>query len=166
LSWILVGTSGLKLYWKLLGNHTPEMVWRMPNVRGLIETLGGSPVLTVALSLCLMLWCGFRVARVEAGGFALATLCALLVSYHGHVYDYVLLVIPVLWILNRAISTGSSRWSFWPALFFLMTPVYVLLTRYQATWTFALPLLLLAFAVACPRPRPNYYSSPAGEALP
>src|SRR5205823_2821169 len=42
-SWMLVGTSGLNLYWQLLGNHTPEMVWRMPNVRGLVESLGGPP---------------------------------------------------------------------------------------------------------------------------
>src|SRR5438034_250427 len=42
-SWVLVGTSGLRLYWNLLSHHTPEMVWRMPNLRGLVESLGGSP---------------------------------------------------------------------------------------------------------------------------
>src|SRR5207245_10136006 len=57
-SWMLVGTSGLRLYWHLLGNHTPEMAWRMPNLRGLVESLGGPPTLSVALSLCLVLWCG------------------------------------------------------------------------------------------------------------
>src|SRR5882724_3373892 len=150
-SWMLVGTSGLRLYWQLLGNHTPEMVWRMPNVRGLVESLGGPPTLSVALSLCLVLWCGLTVARMESGAFPLAILCAVLVSYHSHVYDYVLLVIPVLWILNRAIHSEASLWSFWPAMFFPMTPVYVLLTRYQATWVFVLPLLLLAFTIVHPR---------------
>jgi len=165
-SWMLVGTSGLRLYWQLLGNHTPEMVWRMPNLRGLVESFGGSPTLSVALSLCLVLWCGWTVARMEAGGFPLATLCAVLVSYHGHVYDYVLLVIPVLWILNRAVCTQSWLWSFWPAMFFLMTPVYVLLTRYQATWVFALPLLLLAFTISHPRKILSRYPIPVREAVP
>jgi len=165
-SWMLVGTSGLRLYWQLLGNHTPEMVWRMPNLRGLVESLGGPPILTVALSICLALWCGLTVARMETGGFPLATLSAVLASYHGHVYDYVLLVIPVLWTLNRAVRTQSSLWSFWPAMFFLMTPVYVLLTRYQATWVFALPLLLLAFTIAHPRKVLSCYPSPVREAVP
>jgi len=165
-SWMLVGTSGLRLYWQLLANHTPEMVWRMPNVRGLVESLGGSPTLSVALSLCLVLWCGLTVARMESGAFPLAILCAVLVSYHGHVYDYVLLVIPVLWILNRAIHSEASLWSFWPAMFFPMTPVYVLLTRYQATWVFALPLLLLGFTIAHPRKVLSCYPSPVREAVP
>jgi hypothetical protein len=165
-SWMLVGTSGLRLYWQLLGNHTPEMLWRMPNLRGLVESLGGAPTLSVALSLCLVLWCGWTVARMETGGFPLATLCTVLVSYHGHVYDYVLLAIPVLWILNRAIHIESSLWSFWPAMFFLMTPVYVLLTHYQATWVFALPLLLLAFTIAHPRKILSCYPGPVREAVP
>jgi Glycosyltransferase family 87 len=166
LSWTLVGTSGLKLYCQLLGNHTPEVVWRMPNLRGLVETLGGPPVLTLALSVALFVWCGWRVKRMKAGEFALATIGALLVSYHGHVYDNILLVIPVLWMLNRASLTENASWSVWPALLFLTTPVYVLLTRYEATFIFAILFLLLAFAGARALPRPKCYPEPVREALP
>ena len=147
-SWMLVGTSGLRLYWQLLGNHTPEMVWRMPNVRGLVESLGGPPTLSVALSLCLVLWCGLTVARMESGAFPLAILCAVLVSYHGHVYDYVLLVIPVLCAVEEALRKKSREYALWPALFFMMLPVYVLLTRWHATWMFSLLFLTLAVMIS------------------
>jgi Glycosyltransferase family 87 len=147
-SWMLVGTSGLRLYWQLLGNHTPEMVWRMANVRGLVESLGGPPTLSVALSLCLVLWCGLTVARMESGAFPLAILCAVLVSYHGHVYDYVLLVIPVLCAVEEALRKKSREYALWPALFFMMLPVYVLLIGWHATWMFALLFLTLAVTIS------------------
>jgi Glycosyltransferase family 87 len=162
---VMVGTSGLRLYWNLLARHTPEMVWRMPNLRGAVESLGGPPALTVVLSLCLVLGCGLMVSGMEAGEFPLATACALLVSYHGHVYDEVLLVIPVLWTLNRAIRNEDSIWEFWPALFFLIMPVYVLLTHYQATWTLALPILPLAISIVGPFTSVSRGLRCVGEAL-
>jgi hypothetical protein len=150
LSWILVGSSGLMSYYQLLRHHTPEMAWRMPNIRGVVESLGGSPALIIALSLCVVLWCGLRVARSEAGAFATAIVCAELVSYHGHSYDGVLLLVPILWALNRAVLERSSLRAFWPALFFLMLPAYVLLARYNAWCVLAFPLLALAVAVSRP----------------
>jgi len=165
ISWILVGTSGLRLYWQLLNHHTPEMVWRMPNIRGLVESLGGSPALTIVVSLCLILWCGLRVGRLETGVFAAAVVCTTLVSYHGHIYDDVLLLVPILWALNLAVLERSPLWAFWPALFFLMMPGLVLLTHYKATWVLALPLLLLAFMVSRPAQVLRPYRSHLGEAL-
>ncbi len=150
LSWILVGSSGLTSYYQLLRHHTPEMAWRMSNIRGVVESLGGSPALIIALSLCVMLWCGLRVARSEAGAFATAIVCAELVSYHGHSYDDVLLLVPILWALNQAVLERSRLRSCWPALFFLMLPAYVLLARYNAWCVLAFPLLALAVAVSRP----------------
>ena len=166
-SWVLVGTFGLRLYWNLLSHHTPEMVWRMPNLRGLVESLGGSPTLTICLSVCLVAWCAQRVARMEAGAFASAIVCAELVSYHGHIYDAVLFLIPVQWAINRAVIERKRIWTFWPALFFLMMPAYVLLTLYKTTWILALPFFLLAFMVGgAAEIAPSRYLKPWGEALP
>jgi hypothetical protein len=150
LSWMLVGSSGLRSYYQMLFHHTPEMAWRMPNIRGVVESLGGSPALIIALSICVVLWCGLRVTRSEAGAFAAAIVGAALVSYHGHIYDDVLLLVPILWVLNRAVLEKSPLRAFWPALFFLMLPAYVLLTPYNAWCILALPILALAFVVSRP----------------
>lgn len=152
-SWTLLGTSGLRLYWQLLNHHTPEMAWRMPNLRGLVESLGGSSALTIALSVCLVLWCGWRVTRLKHSAYPAALVCAMLVSYHGHVYDDVLLLVPILWMLNLGVLERRPLWAFWPALFFMVMPALVVLTLYKITWILALPLLLLlAFTLSCPTP--------------
>lgn len=165
ISWMLVGTAGLRSYWQMLVEGTPEMVWRMPNLRGIVESLGGPPVLPIALALALAVWCATRVAQMDSGGFALAIVCSLLVSHHGHVYDCLLLVIPAFCALETALMQKKTLPNFWPALFFAMLPVYVLLTKLHATWVFAIAFLLLAVEIARPAARLSAVSAPPREAL-
>lgn len=166
LSWLLVGTTGLVRYWQMLAQGTPEMEWRMPNLRGMIEALGGPALLTIVLSIALVVWCAMRVAQMDKGGFALAVVCSLLVSYHSHVYDCILLVIPIFYALGKAITEGKQWTSFWPALFFVMLPIYILLTRLQATWSLALMFLLLAGQISRPPAKPICVPAQTREAMP
>src|SRR5262249_42106663 len=109
ISWKLVGSTGLQTYWQMLLEGTPEMLWRMPNLRGMVESLGVYPAVAVALSIVVAIWCMVKVEQVGSGGFALAIVCSLLVSHHAHVYDCLLLIIPTFYALEAAIAQ-KKQW--------------------------------------------------------
>src|SRR5262249_3899417 len=71
-SWFLVGTAGLASYWAMLVGGTPEMVSRMPNLRGMVESLGGPPAVAVTLAVALAAWCAIKVTQVKDGALELA----------------------------------------------------------------------------------------------
>jgi hypothetical protein len=162
-SWFMVGSAGLASYWAMLVGGTPEMVSRMPNLRGVVESLGGPPALGVALAVVLAALCAIRVTQVKEGAFELAIIISLLVSHHGHVYDCLLLIIPIFYALEKAVAENKTWPSFWPALFFAMLPVYILLTRVHATWIFALTFLVLGVTITRPAASPNSVPVRAGE---
>src|SRR5205085_482007 len=61
LSWLLVGTAGLTSYSHMLADGTPEMAWRMPNMRGMIEGVGGPELLAIVLAPMLVIWCAWKI---------------------------------------------------------------------------------------------------------
>ncbi len=151
LSWFLIGSEGLRAYWRLLWHHAPEEVWRMPNLRGFIETSASRPLvgLTTVLSAFVLFWSSMRMRSSGEMGFGLTVVAAELVSYHLHVYDLTLLLLPMCLLLERAIASQGRRT--WPLLLcglFFATPLYLLLSRYRLTYLFCLPMLLLAFAIS------------------
>src|SRR5262249_32886210 len=162
-SWLLVGTAGLAGYWAMLVGGTPEMVSRMPNLRGMVESLGGPTTLAVALAIALAAWCAIKIKQMESGGFELAIIISLLVSHHSHVYDCLLLIIPIFYALEKAVAQSKTWPSFWPVLFFGMLPAYILLTRVHATWIFSLTFLALGVTITRPAASPNSVPVRAGE---
>jgi hypothetical protein len=111
----------------------------MPNLRGLIDTLAGlrtdtawSIAITLVSSI-LVFW--VTQGRVRRGDesllhqFALATIAAILVSYHALPYDLVLLFPAALILLGEAISenTRLPAADFGLLVLFFLTPLYVLL---------------------------------------
>ena len=158
-----VGSTGLANYWGMLVGGTPEMVSRMPNLRGMVESLGGPPAFAVALAIALAAWCAIKVMQLKDGAFELAIIVSLLVSHHGHVYDCVLLIIPIFYALEKATAENKTWPSFWPVLFFGMLPTYILLTRVHATWIFALTFLALGVTITRPAASPNSVPVRAGE---
>jgi len=111
----------------------------MPNLRGLIDTLAGLRTDT-GTSMAITLLCSIAVLwttqrRVRKGDepvlhkFALATIVAILISYHALPYDLVLLFPAALILLGEAISENTRL----PAaglgllVLFFLTPLYVLL---------------------------------------
>jgi hypothetical protein len=94
-----------------------EFAGCLGNIRGFVETVSGAPhpIIVVLISLLVVACCAtFKGAREEC--FALAVVAALLVSYHGHFYDEVLLAIPITVALQR------SRW---PAALVLISPAFL-----------------------------------------
>ena len=120
----------------------------MPNLRGLIASLSGGRlgtrwimVLTGVCSIAVFLGSLWRVKKVEESvhrAFALATVAAILVSYHALPYDLVLVFPAVLVLLAKALREDRSvnRADVVLLVLFFLTPFYVLLwLRFsQFTW--------------------------------
>ncbi len=141
-SWILVGTSGLRAYGHLLTHHYPEEAWRMPNLRGFVESLGGPAIFTVGLSVAALVWCALKRPRDETSEFSGAIAFSALVSYHMHFYDLTILLLPLLFLADR--SVGEKRWSLalLPLLFYL-TPLQPILRDLKLNYLLVVPLLSL-----------------------
>ena len=111
----------------------------MPNLWCLTDMLGHQflssnllHAITASLALGLIIWTATRPPN-----FALAILVALLVSYHGSIYDTVLLTLPVAMVMDSRIGAVSGNQLLArnivavllvaPALFFLLGWNYCLL---------------------------------------
>jgi len=141
-SWALVGTPGLISYWHILWHHVPEEVWRMPNIRGLVESLGGSRAIVLILSAGLVLWFGLRRFRRDTVEFAAAIVAAELVSYHLHMYDLTVLLLPIILALEYAMVERKWVGISVVAILFL-TPLQPILWAHRMTYLFSLALLAL-----------------------
>jgi len=138
----------------------------MPNLRGLLEGwsfargLSGVHVITVALSICLLLWAIVKGrGHAPSSGhfdlqFSLAMVAAVLASYHAFPYDLSLLVIPLLLVVSHALETASLRRYgnlalILPAVLLFLTPLYMLLwLRLDHFNLFAVVLLLWTWGIA------------------
>ena len=150
LSWAVVGTFGMQQFAYVLLHHNtlplanPESGW--PNLRGLVEafTHSYSPVATVILSIAAMAWCAFGKPRGSAEEFSIAVTAGVLVSYHMHEYDLVLLLLPAIVLLEDAIRERSWLLAFFPLLLFF-APLEPVLRRLDLWYLYALPALGMLF---------------------
>ena len=129
----------------------------MPNLRGLLFSLGGAHLPNVwlqseivGLSLLVLLWTARRRKEITSPGnaFALAIMCALLVSYHLQIHDLTLLILPItLWldrVSQKSMEVEQIRAAALPVLF-LVPPIYLFLTTHGLLWLLSLPMLALLF---------------------
>jgi hypothetical protein len=129
----------------------------MPNLRGMLFSLGGADLPNVWLqgeiagvSLLVLWWTARRGKHITSPGsaFALAIVCALLVSYHLQVHDLTLLILPIALWLDRASQKSMVveriRTAALPGLF-LVQPIYLFLTTHGLLWLLSLPMLALLF---------------------
>lgn len=146
-SWAMVGNSGAIAYWHLIQHHALEKNWQMPNLRGLVLTLGGSrAVFVVVLSLALAVWCGVRKMQRGRVEFLVALVAAALVSYHMHVYDMTILLIPLAVMMDQALRDKAWKRLLLPGLFWV-TPLYGLFLHTKLYFLFCLPLLGLLWLI-------------------
>ncbi|MEK7753646.1 MAG: glycosyltransferase family 87 protein [Acidobacteriota bacterium] len=111
-------------------SQTPEFspaAARMPNLHGLTHGLPWAPVLEWALAFSCLLALYLISARADLTVAAAAALAAgLLVSHHAYVYDAVLLLPAVLWILE---SDSPPLMRAWALLLCGPVPFFALLTE-------------------------------------
>jgi hypothetical protein len=127
----------------------------MPNLRGFVAifTRDGYPlslVLTFAGSLFLLILAIHLFRRAEHPerldlAFSVAVLVSVLVSYHAFMYDLSLLLLPVLFLVNLAVSkNGDMHWSSaLPIALLFFTPFLMLLALGLGRLNFLVPVLLL-----------------------
>jgi hypothetical protein len=132
--------------------------WGMPNVHGLIETIGSTMgaseawvvVVTAAISAGLL---GAAGRWRDAGprfdlGFSLAVVVAVLVSYHALEHDLILLLLPFALVANFVATRRLDRAALiGPMLVLFFTPLYVWLS-FQMRQTDLLALVLFVWAWA------------------
>jgi hypothetical protein len=115
----------------------------MPNIYGFLNTATSgaqwSFYLVILLSLLVLLW-----TVMQRPSLPLALLVGLLVSYHLYLYDFTLLLLPMLLIFNTAIDRplkGRHKAAFFTCL--LIPPAAFFLTNFNNDYLFALPLAAL-----------------------
>ena len=118
-----VGLAGMQGYGRMLlrstllggENATEQLVTAMypvaqANLRGLLYGCGGKYLphslllgLTFLLSLALLMWTVYLVRKEQDQGtaFAAAIIGALLLSYHIHIYDLTVLLLPIALLAGR-----------------------------------------------------------------
>jgi hypothetical protein len=121
-SLLISGMGGLQSYLRITAAQALEWApgiqglgWKfaIPNLHCFLEMLSGRFVsqqlvitATATISLALLLWASTRTTN-----FALATMVAVLVSYHGSIQQAALLIIPIAFVLDArlAIFSGWTR---------------------------------------------------------
>ena len=103
---LVVGKQGMQDYLALThGTDAKEAFGILINLRGVIGTLFGPHTgLVIVLSVALIAVSAFiRAARIPM--FSIAIVVTQLVSWHAHLYDALILLIPMAWM-----SENKSRW--------------------------------------------------------
>ena len=177
-SGLVVGLDGLWSYPRVLWELNQALESRlqqderaiypadMPNLRGLLWAVGGDAVPTgvlhavlALLSLGLLVW-ALRPWGEKPGGdtpefdrrFSLALVVTLLISYHAHLHDFSVLLLPALLLLTHLNVAGDPhklrRGRALCALLLLLAPLCLLLLQWRQLYLLSLGLLGLAWLAA------------------
>jgi hypothetical protein len=124
---LVVGKLGIQDYLALTrGTDAKEAAGILVNLRGMIGVLFGPHIaLVIVLSVALVvLSAPIKAARIPM--FCLALVVTQLVSWHAHLYDALILLIPMAWM-----AESESRWRrYTPAALILMTAPMLLAPSY------------------------------------
>lgn len=119
----MVGTQGIRQYVAMTRvTDAKENPFILCNLRGLVGVASGGnhPAWCIGLSVALVAYAAsLKVPR--AAMFSIAVIVTQLVSWHGHLYDAVLLLIPMAWMLE-----SEWKWVRWSVVFLLVaTPLLI-----------------------------------------
>lgn len=142
LSFLLVGWQGVHDFLLLSASDRYETGLMMANMRGLVYSLFGRDVFWCTALISGVLY-GFALwltgkLKDRSSIFAVAVLAAWLLSYHGHFYDAVLLLIPAAILIRQAP---------WFLAFVAASPILI----FQPFRIYWLAILLLCFLLALGR---------------
>ncbi|HUD15257.1 MAG TPA: glycosyltransferase family 87 protein [Terracidiphilus sp.] len=157
LSAAMIGAQGVRQYIAMTritdGKENPAI---LSNLRGLAGILfgGNHPGWVIAISTALVAYVAWLdLPRIQK--FCLGVIVTQLVSWHGHLYDAVLLLVPMAWMLES--EWKRARW--FASLLLVATPVLVVIPTHDyllAAFECVLLVVLLE-----PRTRKDLLSEPA-----
>jgi hypothetical protein len=118
----------------------------MPNLRGLIDTIGNSYLSAHAIQIVVVIatLLVILIASRMRPSLSLAFLVAVLVSYHGLIHDSALLAVPLGIILVESVAESNLRLGFFDILLFVCPAVLFIV------WSghyFLMAILILAVLV-------------------
>ncbi|HKU24665.1 MAG TPA: hypothetical protein VJQ54_04285, partial [Candidatus Sulfotelmatobacter sp.] len=116
-----LGIHGSVLYLNLTRFHGYEAKANMVNLRGLAEALRLPSYTAIPFSIVVFVffWLIAKGIHDPKLHFGQATVLAMLVSYHGHVYDAALLLIPGSLLIQRRTPCWPALLAVTPALYFV-----------------------------------------------
>jgi hypothetical protein len=177
-SCLIVGLEGLWSYPRLLWELNQALENRlqqderaiypadMPNLRGLVWALAGNALpagafhlLVALLSLGLVVWTNRQWGEATPREvpafdlqFSLALVLTLLISYHAHLHDFSLLVLPAVLLLAHLNADDDARkmrrGRGLCVLLLLLVPLSLLLLQWRQLYLLSLGLLGLAWLAA------------------
>jgi hypothetical protein len=123
-----VGRQGIRDYLTLThGTDAKEDPAILVNLRGIVgKTFGLHTALVIGLSIvCIAVVVSMRLDRVRL--FSMAAIVTVLVSWHAHLYDALMLLIPMGWMMN-----SDRKWMRFAASALLVGTVPLLVTYAHA----------------------------------
>lgn len=124
----MVGMQGIRQYVAMTRvTDARESPFILCNLRGLVGVIssGNHPAWCIGLSVALVAYAAsLKVPRVAM--FCMAVIVTQLVSWHGHLYDAVLLLIPMAWMLE-----SERGWVRWSAVFLLVATPFLIVFPFQ-----------------------------------
>jgi hypothetical protein len=161
LSVCLTGVRGLEGYWQTLTRATYTVVTThvryavtptdMPNLYGFFYFLSSGAhwglMLTLFCSLLVLAWAAFQRPSLP-----LALLVGVLVSYHVYLYDFGLLLLPILLALDGVVAASASgstprsmrqKIALYLCVLLLTPPLYILAMITGRLYLLACPVLVL-----------------------
>ena len=159
ISFCLVGLPGLRAFLGVLvttsavnGAASGQIPSKMPNLRGLVHSLADpylpsfvATILTALLSAVLLVWMARCLRNKDSDiAFALATIAALLLSYHLHVHDLTLLLLPIGLLAARP----TKPFTILVFACFVLPPLLLLSGSDHTLFVLAIPSFALLFLAA------------------
>jgi chromate transport protein ChrA len=127
--WAMIGVSGIREYISMTrvtdAREAPSILCCL---RGLVDVMSGGnhPGVCIGLSLALVVFtASLKVSRVPL--FCIGVLVTMLVSWHCHLYDAVLLLVPMAWMLESEV-----RWARWSVILLLVVTPVLLFMPFEA----------------------------------
>jgi hypothetical protein len=139
-----IGRDGVRHFLDLIHTVEPlDAVWRMSNLRGLLSLVHTPRPVTISISIVVLAaftvyW--YRTQRPLMHVASSAIIVGMFLSFHFHVYDLALLVIPLTELLSAELSTAELV-----AIFSIAAvPVFTFLLEMKVVALLAIPLFVLA----------------------
>jgi hypothetical protein len=162
LSGCLTGFRGLEAYWQSLTRASYTVTTtqvryavtptEMPNLFGFFYLLSRGAhwglVLTLLCSLLVLVWAAFQRPSLP-----LALLVGVLLSYHVFLYDFGLLLLPIIQALNEAVASGFAprrmrqKIALYLCVLLLIPPLYMLAIVMGRQYLLACPVTVLLFCL-------------------
>ncbi|MGH9516519.1 MAG: glycosyltransferase family 87 protein [Terriglobales bacterium] len=148
----LTGISGQIEYVKLLrllANPANQFVQQMPNIRGVLAAFGvvSQPTILIVSAVCFILLALLGRNPPPSERFFLAMAAACLLSFHGYLHDFALLLLPFLILCDRFVERADYMGLALLGMIIALPIITIMIGSIMAVWICSLVPILLIFLI-------------------